>query len=136
MPKVTVGTRGSSWVAQSWVPGVWTSVTVDSSSNDPPDLEVLLPTDGETRFHVDAHGVRWEIPGGLMVLDHSAQQEQQTGWGWGVLLARFRFRFMIASDLSVVKIENVSGGVSVWWVGFLQQAVPFKFVAHQFEPTI
>eukprot|EP00978_Attheya_sp_CCMP212_P015799 scaffold40890_cov62-Attheya_sp.AAC.1 len=60
IPKVTSGT--SSWVAPT---RVWASVTVDATSNDPLELEVLLPTDGMTRFHVDAHGIRWEIPGGL-----------------------------------------------------------------------
>eukprot|EP00978_Attheya_sp_CCMP212_P040239 scaffold217553_cov44-Attheya_sp.AAC.3 len=75
--KVTVGTRGSSWVAQTRVAGVWASVTVDSTSDDPPELEVLLPTDGVTRFHVDAHGVHWEMSGSLLVCSgHSAQQDQ------------------------------------------------------------
>eukprot|EP00978_Attheya_sp_CCMP212_P038320 scaffold188718_cov28-Attheya_sp.AAC.2 len=83
IPKVTSGTEGSSWVAPTHVAGVWASVTVDATSNDPPELEVLLPTDGVTRFHMDAHGVHWEIPGGLLVMGHSSQRHQHTGWGWG-----------------------------------------------------
>eukprot|EP00978_Attheya_sp_CCMP212_P002443 scaffold4994_cov36-Attheya_sp.AAC.1 len=74
-------TEGSSWVAPTRVAGVLASVTVDATSNDPPELEVLLPTDGVTRFHVDAHGVRWEIPGSLFVAGHSSQRDQHTGWG-------------------------------------------------------
>eukprot|EP00978_Attheya_sp_CCMP212_P023237 scaffold70743_cov32-Attheya_sp.AAC.1 len=56
--------RKSSWGVQTRVPGVWSSGTAGSTSNDPPDLETLLPTDVVTLYHVDAHGVRWEIPGG------------------------------------------------------------------------
>jgi hypothetical protein len=85
MPKVTGVTGGSSWAVPSREPhGVWSSVPVDSTSSDPPELEVLLPTDGVTRFHVDAHGVRWEIPG-MMVSGHLAQRVEP-GWGegWGV----------------------------------------------------
>eukprot|EP00978_Attheya_sp_CCMP212_P010334 scaffold24969_cov34-Attheya_sp.AAC.3 len=71
-PKVTVGAGGT----PSHVPGVWSSGgTAGSASTDPPYLETLLLTDGVTRYHVYAHGVRWEIPGGLMVLGHSAQRE-------------------------------------------------------------
>eukprot|EP00978_Attheya_sp_CCMP212_P011926 scaffold29625_cov44-Attheya_sp.AAC.2 len=129
IPKVTSGTEGSSWVAPTRVAGVWASVTVDATSNDPPELDVLLPTDGATRFHVDAHGVRWEMPGSLLVVSHSSQQDQQTGWGGVFVVTRFCHSFAIASSFSVVKIENISGGVSIWWVEFLKQAVPFKFVA-------
>eukprot|EP00978_Attheya_sp_CCMP212_P023168 scaffold70296_cov33-Attheya_sp.AAC.3 len=119
IPKVTSGNAGSSWVAPSRVAGVWASVTVDATSNDPPELEVLLPTDGDgvPRFYVDAHGVCWEMPGIILV-------------GGGVfVVTRFCHSFAIASSFRVVKIENISGGVSILWVQFLKQAVPFKFVA-------
>eukprot|EP00978_Attheya_sp_CCMP212_P030433 scaffold111947_cov56-Attheya_sp.AAC.2 len=46
IPKVTSGNSGSNWVAPTRVPGVWASVTVGADINDPPELEVLLPTDG------------------------------------------------------------------------------------------
>jgi hypothetical protein len=86
IPKVTSGNSGSSWGAPTHVPGVLSNVTVGADSNDPPELEVLLPTDGDIVpcFHVHAHGVRWEMPHGLVVAGHSSQRDQyNSGWGWG-----------------------------------------------------
>jgi hypothetical protein len=79
IPKVAPN-QGSSWGPP---PDVWGSVFVDSTSNDPPELEVLLPTDGMTRFHVDSHGVRWDMHDSLLVAGHTSQRDQHTGWGWG-----------------------------------------------------
>eukprot|EP00978_Attheya_sp_CCMP212_P036442 scaffold165209_cov46-Attheya_sp.AAC.2 len=71
-------------VAPTRVAGVWAGVPVDSTSDDPLELEVMLPTDGVTCFHVDAYGVRWEMSGSLLVSGHSSQRDKQAGWGWGI----------------------------------------------------
>jgi len=74
--------RGSSWGALPCVPGVWLNdSSASSNGNDPPALNIQLPTDDEPHYHVDSHGVRWEISRGMRVSGHSAQREEWRGWG-------------------------------------------------------
>eukprot|EP00978_Attheya_sp_CCMP212_P005397 scaffold12077_cov57-Attheya_sp.AAC.3 len=83
-PRVKGGGGGSSrGGAPLHVPG----------SNDPPDLETLLLTDGAPRYHVDYHGVHWEISRGFLILDHSAQREQLSGWGMPRQLSYYRYSY-------------------------------------------
>jgi hypothetical protein len=89
---------GSSWGPPPRVPGVWSSGSADSNgadgNDDPPAFAIQLPTDDDApRYHVDSHGVRWELCEARILHSHSEQREEPS-WGEnpGSVLGGWRYR--------------------------------------------